>query len=774
MTTTYSSPHGPQEPEQTPPQEIRVSRVVRRNVPSAGQTPTGDNPARPILSTPTARPVLPAQPQQNGHMRLSTFAANNVDFLPTAALPAQVEQSPSMLPPTAQYPGQYQHGSAASNYPQTGNSATRFNGQQVQPLQHPQQPQPPAPAQQPKSTQRIGQEPEIGDGHIILHRGANFYVRTTNRIGQRQNPLRRRSGHTTLLPKIAPEQEKRVIASETRLMPRVAPINPFPAQAFPMPKWIEAFIVITGLLTALAAHAYNMFYYPQYGLDEGTYMSSAWAILHGEITPYAYGYGHPPLAWIQIAAWVQLTGGLFTFGNAINSGRVLMLVYATGSALLVYLIVRRLLGSRSIALLTMVLFSLSPLSITFQRQVLLDNVATFWLLLSLYFLVIGNSRLLFIVLSAISYGLCLLSKEVLLLYFPVMIYAVWLHTTRFQRLFALIAFIYGVSALGSTFILMAILKGELLPTGWFPWDQHQHLSLLSTYIGQVQRGQSQGSILVTFQAWTGVDYIFIMASIATTLINLIAGWWNRKYLLLSLFAMSYGILFMRNGVTFPFYIIPLLPFCAINIAMVINLIVKWLATFVRFRLLSFLLIFLFLAGTVVYDAQHTQAIFSLNLTSPQTRALAWIHNNIPHNAFVVINSYYFADLHQPGGDGVGDGAIYPYAHIYWNVAFDPAIHDELLKDDWNHIDYIVTDTPMLYDIQTLGGDMDIVDNAFQHSTLLADFSINKNDVQNAIRIYKVNHTNPTPELYQALPWHATADIPNVDHTRDIYNNRRTI
>ncbi len=712
-------------------------------------------------------------------MRLSTFAANNVDFLPTIALPAhnddipvQIEQSPSVLPPVAQYPGQYQHGSAASNYPRTGNNATQFNGQQIQPLQQLQQP--PMPASQPKSTQRIGHEPEIGDGHIILHRGTNFYVRTTNRIGQRQNPLRRRSGHTTLLPKIAPEQEKRVVASETRLMPKVAPINPFPTQAFPVPQWIEAFIVITGLLTALAAHAYNMFYYPQYGLDEGTYMSSAWAILHGEITPYAYGYGHPPLAWIQIAAWVQLTGGLFTFGNAINSGRVLMLVYATGSALLVYLIVRRLLGSRSIALLTMVLFSLSPLSITFQRQVLLDNVATFWLLLSLYFLVIGNSRLLFIVLSAISYGLCLLSKEVLLLYFPVMIYAVWLHTTRFQRLFALIAFIYGVSALGSTFILMAILKGELLPTGWFPWDQHQHLSLLSTYIGQVQRGQSQGSILVTFQAWTGVDYIFIMASIVTTLINLIAGWWNRKYLLLSLFAMSYGILFMRNGVTFPFYIIPLLPFCAINITMVIHLIAKWLATFVRFRLLSFLLIFLFLAGTVVYDAQHTQAIFSLNLTSPQTRALAWIHNNIPHNAFVVINSYYFADLHQPGGDGVGDGAIYPYAHIYWNVAFDPAIHDDLLKDDWNHIDYIVTDTPMLYDIQTLGGDMDIVDNAFQHSSLLAYFSINKNDVQNAIRIYKVNHTNPTPEIYQALPWHAAADIPDIDHTRDIYNNRRTI
>ena len=621
---------------------------------------------------------------------------------------------------------------------------------------------------------RNGNSPEIGEGHVILHRGTNFYVRTTNRRGQRPNPLRRRTGHTTLLPTVTPEQEKRVVASKTRLLPKVAPINPSPAQKFPMPKWIEAFIVFTGLLTALAAHAYNMFYYPQYGLDEGTYMASAWAILHGQIEAYAYGYGHPPLAWMQIALWVQLTGGLFTFGTAVNSGRVLMILYASGSALFVYLIVRRLLGSRSVALLAMVIFSLSPLCIDYQRQVLLDNVATFWLLLSLYLMVIGNSRLIFIVLSAIAYGFSLLSKEVLLLYFPVMIYAIWFHTTRFQRKFALVAFIYSVSAIGSLFILMAVLKGELLPTGWLPWDQHQHTSLVATYLGQVQRGQSQGSILSSFLAWTYLDYFFVFFSIATTLFNLIAGWWNRKYLLISLFALSYWVLFMRNGVTFPFYIIPLLPFCAINIALAIHLIVKWLASVMRVQMLSVFLVFLFLLGTITYDAQHTQTIFTLNLTSPQTRALAWIRTNIPRNASVIINSYYYADLHQSGGDGVGNGAIYPYANIYWNVAFDPEIHDKLLNGDWNNVDYLVTDAPMLYDIQHLGGAMDFLNIALQHSSLLAAFRINKDDIQNAILIYKVNHTTPTPQLYHVLTGNATADTPTFDRPENIYNNRKTL
>ena len=57
-------------------------------------------------------------------------------------------------------------------------------------------------------------------------------------------------------------------------------------------------------------------------------MANAQAILQGKITPYAYDYSQPPLGWIQIAGWVRLTGGIASFGNAINSGRVLMLILA--------------------------------------------------------------------------------------------------------------------------------------------------------------------------------------------------------------------------------------------------------------------------------------------------------------------------------------------------------------------------------------------------------------------------------------------------------------
>src|SRR6266581_7639104 len=106
-------------------------------------------------------------------------------------------------------------------------------------------------------------EPVIQDGHIILHRSRNFYVRTTNRHGQRPNPLRRRTGHTTLMPRLVPEQAKRVAASETRMMPNVAPINPLQTK-IPVPAWLEAMFVVIGLLASMAAHGFNMFSYPQY------------------------------------------------------------------------------------------------------------------------------------------------------------------------------------------------------------------------------------------------------------------------------------------------------------------------------------------------------------------------------------------------------------------------------------------------------------------------------------------------------------------------------
>jgi 4-amino-4-deoxy-L-arabinose transferase-like glycosyltransferase len=643
-----------------------------------------------------------------------------------------------------------------------------------------------------RSTSRYVAVPqEIENGNIILYRSANFFLRTVYRPGQKQNPLRKPTGNTIVTPKVMPHQETRIAFSETRMMPNVTVNTTKQTKAIPVPSWLEAVLVFLSLAMVFVIHAYNMFNYPRYELDEGTYISNAWAITQGLISPYPYGYGHPPLAWMQIAAWMQLTGGPFTFGNALNSGRVFMLLYALGSALLVYLIVRRWSGSRSAALVALVIFSLSPISVTYQRQIYLDNVATFWLLLSLYFLAVSDSRLLFIVLAAISFGISVLSKEIMLLFFPVMLYAAWLHTTRFQRKFSLVSFTYIVLAVCSGFVLMAWLKDELFPYAWhLPWDTHIHLSMLDTFIGQAQRSQSSGSFITSWQAWLSLDQMLVLCSIAAPLFNLLYGLLSRwrlllavplslppfrhqafrrkliardseriadRHLLVSLLAISFWLLLVRGGQVLSFYILPLIPLIAINVAIALNTILGWIGKVVRFDVVRAALLVIVLVALISYDLNAMGGIFYQHPTSAQQQALVWVRNHVPHNSFIVINSYMYLDLRVPGGQGVGDGAPYPHAEVYWNVAGDPELHQQALDNNPDRIDYIVADSEMLHDIQTVGGDMDIIKDALQHSVLRAEYRADDQNLQIVIQVWQVIHKNPSPVVYANQPVSGTGN-----------------
>jgi hypothetical protein len=106
------------------------------------------------------------------------------------------------------------------------------------------------------------------------------------------------------------------------------------------------------------------------------------------------------------------------------------------------------------------------------------------------------------------------------------------------------------------------------------------------------------------------------------------------------------------------------------------------------------------------------------------------------------------DLHEPDGQGVGGGAAYPYAHVYWNVAYDPELYNLLLQGNWDRIDYIVADSEMLHDIETTGGPMTLIYTALQHSTLRAEFRADDSDGQIVISIYQVVHKQAQPIISQ--------------------------
>ena len=518
--------------------------------------------------------------------------------------------------------------------------------------------------------------------------------------------------------------------------------------------WPAAVIVGITLVLGLLAHVINLFSFPRYELDEGTYMSSAWAVLNDQITAYPYGYGHPPLGWIQIAIWTQLTGGFFAFGNALNSGRVLMVLYDAGSSLLVYLIAQRVSGRRAIGLLAMVIFSFSPLSLLYQRQVFLDNIAVFWLLLSFYMLIISKSRMRYLVGAGLAFGCALLSKETIALFIPVMVYGLWLNLSRYQRLFGLVTFTYTVIALGFSLILLALIKGELFPYAWhLPWDHHPHLSLLDTLSVQVHRSASEGSLIEAWtNFWTNSDPWLIALSIGATAFNVFVGIWQRQRLFFGLAAVSYWLLLLRGGVVLPFYVIILIPLAALNVGLAVDTVLNIVQKYSRSEVLATALVGCLAVAFLANDAVRADAIYTQHPTTAQTQAVVWIRDHVPQASVVVVNSYLYMDLRQQGGEGVGTAATYPYAHVYWNIAYDPELHDGLLQSNWDRIDYIVADSEMLRDITTLGGPMTVIAVALQHSVLLQEFRTDDNerlesnappgDSQIVISVYQVIHKLP--------------------------------
>src|SRR6266852_9409095 len=229
---------------------------------------------------------------------------------------------------------------------------------------------------------------------------------------------------------------------------------------------LERFLLLLCLLTGALSHGYHLFLYPLYSTDESIYMQQAWSVLReARLSPYTYYYDHAPAGWVVIAAWVSVLPHQFeTFGNAINTGRVLMLLVHLVSVFLLFHIARRLSGSLIAALVATFLFNLSPLAVFYQRQVLLDNLIVFWVLLSLYLATSDDRSILTPLFSGMVLGVSVLTKENAIFFMPVIGYLLYGKVRRqFNYRFALTLWSFGVFSIVSLYFLYAAVKNELLP-----------------------------------------------------------------------------------------------------------------------------------------------------------------------------------------------------------------------------------------------------------------------------------------------------------------------
>ncbi len=504
-----------------------------------------------------------------------------------------------------------------------------------------------------------------------------------------------------------------------------------------MLKRLEVVFVIILLLVAFGAHFLNMFHYPYYENDEGTYMSQAWSLItQGKMAPYTYWYDHAPAGWILIAGWVKATGGFFTFGTSVDSGRVLMLAIHLGSSLLLYLIAKKLTGTKLAGLFSVLIFSLSPLGIYFQRRVLLDNMMIFWVLASLFVLLAKGKRMMYVILSAIFFGIAILTKENAIFFIPVFVYLLYTESNNHQRLFLVAKWIAVMAFVTSFYFLYAALKGELFPVGMFG-NSSYHVSLITTLHDQFVRGRSlpfwdTGSEFYTnFVGWLTRDAFTIMGGCLASLTCLILGIRNKKLRIQGLMAAALWLFLLRGKLIIDFYITPMIPLLALCIGSVIGLAVCKISG--RATWLKALTATTFAIAIASVLILQTNIQYTKDETKNQVAAINWIKNNIPENTNLLIDDAIFVDLHAPRFEG---DKVFPNADWSWKVEKDTDISVGKLGADWANITYIVASHEILKQIKE--SNFDFIKKAFDSSYLIKNWTEGSNSYIDSSKYISTN------------------------------------
>ncbi|MCL4552618.1 MAG: phospholipid carrier-dependent glycosyltransferase [Candidatus Marsarchaeota archaeon] len=487
------------------------------------------------------------------------------------------------------------------------------------------------------------------------------------------------------------------------------------------------------LSLALGAHSFNMLNYPIFDGDEGTYTGSAWAILQlGQLNPYQYDYGHSPAGWMQLAAWMKATGGYWTFGSPLNSGRVLIMLFHLGSTYLLYKTALRMSSRRSVALITGFIFAVSPLAILFQRRVNLDNMIVFWMLASFYLLVNNKNSLGRVAWSAFAYGVAVLTKETAAFFLPAYLYVLWIATHPVQRRMGFPLWTAISVSVVSTYILYAGLQGELFPAGTLLGGSGRHVSLLETLLWQTGRS-GYGSILdptsrfweVVNVSWLGVDRLFFVSASLAILLTLLGTVRKRLYLAVAAIPVILFVYMARGGVVFDFYITPGLPFMALAIGLALGLMLDGLGklfgsfpTGMKNAGHAVLVTATILSLSVYYlSIPITTEVFSANRTAEQRMAMNWVAQNLPPNTKIVIDNYAWTEMHE--GRPEWGGKKFPNAHFYWTLATDPDARERAGMQTWRDIKYLLTTRIMVMDLER--EELHPILEAYQRSELVAKF-----------------------------------------------------
>lgn len=499
-----------------------------------------------------------------------------------------------------------------------------------------------------------------------------------------------------------------------RLSPDTASRRAERASETRTPRWrdrlVDAAWLLPPLLIGILVNALNLGGSPQRIDDEGTYTAQAWSLGNlGELTHYTYWYDHPPLGWIQIAAWAGLTDAWDRYDVAVIAAREAMLVATAIAAVLLWCVVRRIGFARLTASVSVAIFLLSPLAVQFHRQVYLDNIATAWLLGALLLAMGRRAQLIGYAGAAAAFGVAVLTKETYLLALPLVAWFMWRGADRTTRRYTVSVAASVLALLGLTYVAFALVKGEVTPAPG-------RVSLWDGLAFQLSSREGSGSLFNpeslmsrTVGLWWQLDAALIVTALAAA----VAALFVRRLRPWAIALLALTAFMFRGGYLPVPYVIMLLPFAAIVVAGMGQRALEALrahAVLQRFTgvaLASGLIVALLAAGPLW--AAQLRGFLLADLDRPLRDAETWMTQNAPGDARMLVDDAMWVDLVDAGFDR--ENVVW-----YYKADTDTDVQ-RLAPDGWRDYDYVITTDSM----RTFPTEFPTVRQAIDNSVVVASF-----------------------------------------------------
>jgi hypothetical protein len=529
---------------------------------------------------------------------------------------------------------------------------------------------------------------------------------------------------------VIPKARRSAIGTTTR--PRVPPSEPDTQPPRPRrPRRAGGEGLLAGSLTTvvLAVLGVNISGYPMVNDDEGTYLAQAWAVANGHgLAHYTYWYDHPPLAWIQLAGLSWLPDLYGIEGSTVaTTGRIAMLPVVAAIVLLVYLICRRLGMAVWASAAALVIFGLSPLTVVMYRGVYLDTFAVVWMLGALA-LVLSPRRNLWHF-TAAGAATAVLSKETMLVTLPAVVLALWQHTARSTtRPWALGGYTSGLVLIGAFYPLYALLRGELFPGA-------DHVSLIGAWQFQLGSRAGSGSVFTDgsigqglVRSWLDHDSFILVAGLVATMVCLPV----RRLRPPAVAAAILTLIACRPGGHLPvMYVVQLLPFFAIAIAGVLDMLVKLAPARRRWPRPVVLAVVAVLAATLIAPRWYTgnRVALTADYHDGYVAAADYLRNRVPDRAGTTIVSDDVLWLECVDAGYRPDRVIW-----FYKLDLDPAVAARL-PNGWRDVDYVVSTPALRGDSKTLPA----VNALLVNSAVVAGFG----EGEGRIEIRRINKEIPS-------------------------------